>query len=262
MRVCDCVYVNVCVYVTVCVTLVTHTGSSLSYQDELGYVTLANTNFTNFTNPTISNTQDSANVIAEVIYSLPFIVIVVGVILFYWCVRVRRRRNDLPCEETGNRFERDIDTQQNETEMMLDYSRKNEREDNSKKLDGQLRDYSNRLKGLYTDIRIFLFLSHISARVSETKIEEASVLLGEKIVIENDFKMWETNKSRSMYFFRNWVDIDKEHCVDEVKGTLIEVLQAVIKSGTKFVIILPLSIWDKDPIIHQLRDLPYCKTWF
>lgn len=83
--------------------------------------------------------------------------------------------------------------------------------------------------------------------------------MGEKIVIENDFKMWTTNKSKSMYFFRDWVDIDEEHCVDEVKGTLVEVLQAVMEKGTKFVIILPLSIWIKDIIIHQLRDLPCCK---
>ncbi|XP_048780473.1 uncharacterized protein LOC125683380 [Ostrea edulis] len=259
-------------------------------------------------------------------------VIIVGVLLILAAIAGvvcwrRKHRTDSPGEETGNRFERDIDTQQNEADKMLDSpttqridnvaevnlplsetsvmrddspknerydnsmkldgqlrdspttqrinnvaeenlplsetsvmrddSPKNERYDNSMKLDGQLRDYANRLEGLYTDIRICLLLSHTS--VSETKIEEASGLMGEKIVIENDFKMWETNKSRLMYFFRNWVDIDQEHCVDEVKGTLIEVLQAVIEKGTKFVIILPLSIWHKDQRIQELRDLPCCK---
>lgn len=62
----------------------THTGSSLSYQDELGYVTLANTNFTN---PTISISLDSTIVTAALIFSPLVIVIVVGIILLFWCIR-------------------------------------------------------------------------------------------------------------------------------------------------------------------------------
>ncbi|XP_056015285.1 uncharacterized protein LOC125676178 [Ostrea edulis] len=72
-------------------TLVTRHGSSVSYTDGLGNVTLATTNFTN---PRNSNPQDSVNVTAAVVSSMLVTVVVIGIIMFFWCRRrIRGRTN-------------------------------------------------------------------------------------------------------------------------------------------------------------------------
>jgi hypothetical protein len=123
-------------------------------------------------------------------------------------------------------------------------------------------DYCDELKGFHWDTRIQVcfLLSHTIVR--EAKLEEASAIMKERIIKENDFKMWTTNKSKSMYLFQHWKNVDEEQYVDEIKRTLVEVLQAVKERGTKFVIIFPLSIWGKYSIIQKLGDIPCVKKLF
>ncbi|XP_056015275.1 uncharacterized protein LOC125656640 [Ostrea edulis] len=69
-------------------TAVTLNRNSVSYKDGLGNVTLATTNFTN---PKTSNPQDSVNVTTAVVSSLLATIVVIGIILFFWCRRRMRR---------------------------------------------------------------------------------------------------------------------------------------------------------------------------
>ncbi|XP_062578005.1 uncharacterized protein LOC134239889 [Saccostrea cucullata] len=111
--------------------------------------------------------------------------------------------------------------------------------------------------------RIVFLPSHTT--VDETTIAEAAKMLGEKTKAENDFNKWMKNKNRyeRMYIFRDWIHSDQEVSIKRLKQTLIQVLVNVIEKDTKFIIMIPLSIWTKDQNLTKLlRECPLFKIRF
>lgn len=77
--------------------------------------------------------------------------------------------------------------------------------------------------------------------------------------MENSFRKWTYNKTEGSYVFRDWIPSNRECAKNELRKTQLEILQAIKRNRTKFVLVFPLTVWKQNTIIKEMGDWDLCR---
>lgn len=77
--------------------------------------------------------------------------------------------------------------------------------------------------------------------------------------MENSFQKWTYNKTEGNYVFRDWIPSDGEYNETDLRKTQLEILQAIKRNRTKFVLVFPLNVWSQNTKLNDMGRWNICR---
>lgn len=101
-------------------------------------------------------------------------------------------------------------------------------------------------------IHILIFEMRIAPVLNENTVKNVALKeLKVEVDMENSFQIWAYNKTKESYVFQDRIPSDgyitNMTCVKQ-----LEILQAVEKNNTKFVFMIPFTIWAQHAILNEM----------
>lgn len=129
--------------------------------------------------------------------------------------------------------------------------------ENTDKLIG---DLTTKLKNKIYGNHILILVLRNATVINEDAVKnEALEELHVAVDMENSFRKWAYNKTKGSYVFHDWIPSDGKYDVNELRKTQLEILQAVEKSKTKFVFVIPFKIWAQHAILNEMESWGICR---
>lgn len=132
----------------------------------------------------------------------------------------------------------------------LDYKREN----------AELIDLNTKFKNEVYGPHILIFALRNATLLNENTMKyEAFKRLNVKVDMENSFRTWASNKEKKNYVFQDWISSDGRYDENGLRKTQLEILQAVEKNKTKFVVVIPFEIWSQNAILKEMESWHICQ---
>lgn len=118
----------------------------------------------------------------------------------------------------------------------------------------------NLMKEIYGVYILIILVPRRYADFDENIVKEnAMEKLKIAVNMENSFRKWTYNKTEGSYVFRDWNPSNREYDENELRKTQLEILQAIKRNRTKFVLVFPLTVWEENTIINEMGEWDLCR---
>lgn len=117
-------------------------------------------------------------------------------------------------------------------------------------------EVENMRQGAY--ILILLYPATVSVHDFAIK-EKALEKLKTSVNLQNDYKEWMNNKTESNYVFKDWIKSNEDFSSYDIRATLVGILQAIKKSGKKFVFVIPFTVWRQNENLNRIGEWKFCR---
>lgn len=128
--------------------------------------------------------------------------------------------------------------------------------DIAKKLDDLASEVEKMRQGSY--ILILLYPPTVSVHDFAIK-EEAWKKLETSVNLQNDYKKWMNNKTESSYVFKDWITSNEDFNIDDIRTTLVGILQAIKNNEKKFVFVFPFIVWRQNENLNKIGEWKFCR---
>lgn len=121
-------------------------------------------------------------------------------------------------------------------------------------------DLNTKFKNEVYGRHILIFALRNATLLNEnTMKKEAFNRLNVNVDMENSFQTWTDNKAKKNYVFQDWISSDGRYNENDLRKTQLEILQAVEKNKTKFVVVIPFEIWSQNAILKEMESWHICQ---
>uniref|UniRef100_A0A8W8MQT2 Uncharacterized protein n=1 Tax=Magallana gigas TaxID=29159 RepID=A0A8W8MQT2_MAGGI len=128
--------------------------------------------------------------------------------------------------------------------------------ENTDKLIG---DLTMKLKDEVYGINILIFVMRTAPVLNKNTVKNVALKeLKVEVDMENSFQIWAGNKTKESYVFQDWIPSDGKYNENYLRETQLEILQAVERNNTKFVFMIPFTIWAQHAILNDMGSWDIC----
>lgn len=117
-------------------------------------------------------------------------------------------------------------------------------------------DVGRTKKGFY--ILVLLYRSKLHIDNYDIK-KDAEEILGTSVNLQDDYKKWIISKTESSYVFKDWITSNEDFVINEMRTTLVDILEAIKENETKFVLVFPFNVWSKNANLNKIGELKICR---
>lgn len=115
------------------------------------------------------------------------------------------------------------------------------------------------MKGIY-GVYILILVNRRNTYLDENIVKKAAMKeLNIAVDMENSFQKWTYNKTEGNYVFRDWIPSDGEYNETDLRKTQLEILQAIKRNRTKFVLVFPLNVWSQNTKLNDMGRWNICR---
>lgn len=120
-------------------------------------------------------------------------------------------------------------------------------------------DMIMKLKEVYGKYILILVLMRNAVIDEDTVKKKAWDELNVAVDLSNSFRKWARNKTEESYVFQDWIQSDKKYDENDLHKTQREILQAVERRKTKFVLVFPFKVWTENKILNEMESWNLCR---
>lgn len=222
------------------------------------------------TTPSLTVTDKEMTTTLAIALPLVCVAVLFGIVVFL--IYRRRRKNGESSTDRGqaNSVPHDHETklslleEKNEPDKTMDHNctihgKKNSKStDIAKELDDLASEVENMRRGAY--ILILLYPTTVSVYDLTIK-EKAWEKLETSVNLQNDYKKWMNNKTKSNYVFKDWIKSNEDFNSYDIRATLVGILQAIKNDGKKFVFVIPFTVWIKNENLNRIGKWNLCRQY-
>lgn len=116
-----------------------------------------------------------------------------------------------------------------------------------------------KLKDEVYGINILIFVMRTAPVLNKNTVKNVALKeLKVEVDMENSFQIWAGNKTKESYVFQDWIPSDGKYNENYLRETQLEILQAVERNNTKFVFMIPFTIWAQHAILNDMGSWDIC----
>lgn len=115
------------------------------------------------------------------------------------------------------------------------------------------------IKEIY-GVHVLILVNGRNTDLDENIVKKAAMKeLKIAVDMENSFQKWTYNKTEGNYVFRDWIPSDGEYNETDLRKTQLEILQAIKRNRTKFVLVFPLNVWSQNTKLNNMGRWNICR---